>query len=153
MTTATRATAFILFPSSLILDQPLGLRPSPSFLPLFRPGGTENIAQAVIAFMAVEWQQRCLRPLQRHPDRPRPRPGRRILERCGPRNRLRSGRSEMLDDPERGRIRTTIRRFGGEVRRFDHQRIALPVAASVAHVLTDGTTSDTTNGPRNHASH
>src|SRR6188472_2131518 len=86
----------------------LGYRPWPLVLRAFL--GTrraENIPQAVITFVALERQRWRPLPVQRHSDRPRPRPCRRIVEGRGPGDRIRRDGREVLDDAKPGRIGAT----------------------------------------------
>ena len=103
---------------------------------LFCASAREGVVQPVIPFVArvLEYRARILPP--RHLGRPGPRPRRRILDRELITDRLLVDAREALGQPH-VLARALKCELVGEIRRFDNQRLALPVTAVAPRPLPD----------------
>src|SRR5262249_23784118 len=95
---------------------------------LFRASTSERIVQAVVAFVARVLEYRTFIFLPRHFRGPGSRPRRRIVDRELIAERILGDAREALGQPH-VLARALERELLGEVRRFDHQRVALPTTA------------------------
>src|SRR5262245_6655202 len=103
---------------------------------LLRAGDAEEVAHRVVAFVTGVLERALVGPRQAHRERPGPRPGRRIVKRHRPLHRLRTRGREALNQAQ-PIARSPVRHFICEVRRLDHERVALEMSARVSHVLAD----------------
>src|SRR5688500_3006873 len=115
----------------------------PDLLPyvvlLCRPRRAQDVAHGVIPLVTgvLEHLLRAIDVRQRHGIGPWPRPHRGVFEGDAPLERVRRHWREPLDhaDVLAAALRCAV---GPEVRRLDDERVAVPPAAGIAHVVATG---------------
>src|SRR5438552_4190261 len=138
MTAAISAILIARIISVLRLSFFVGRRRRGASGSLVRAGAAEDVAHRVIPLVALVRHHLFLVVRgQRHRERPRLRPRRRIVDRHGPLHFVRRDAPEPLDNFQRLRIRLPVRAPLPEVGRLDDESVAFPVAARVAHVEAD----------------